>query len=299
MTRYRMTKRGSLVRLRRRFAIFDLIVPDGAPAQFPGPFGGVTFAGGAIVRLVLLSVLLVASCRLAEADTVYAQIVAGGGYDTVLIASNTDREAHAFWLYVYPDDPAALDSWTIGGSRFTRRGNRGEIALGLQPRETRKYPISGGATAVSAYMVIAPYTSDQHFSITLFYEYRQGGRLISTTGALSGLSYAKYVVPVEKTPSINTGVAWAPSFGLNDTILPVNLTLSLFDEAGRPIQQKTMSNVGHRAIFFDQIFDGIPSTFVGSMLLEGFYPYYLSVLRMQSNPDGTFLFTSAQPKPVP
>jgi hypothetical protein len=218
-----------------------------------------------------VSVLLVASCRLAEADTVYAQIVAGGGYDTVLIASNTDGEAHAFWLYVYPDDPAALDSWTIGGSRFTRRGNRGEIALGLHPRETLKNSISGGATAVSGYMVIAPYTSDQHFSITLFYEYRQGGRLISTTGALSGLSYGKYVVPVEKTPLINTGVAWAPSFGLNGTILPVNLTLSLFDEAGRPIQQKTMSNVGHRAIFFDQIFDGIPSTFVGSMLLEGYW----------------------------
>jgi hypothetical protein len=48
MTRYRMTKRGSLVRLRRRFAIFDLIVPDDAPAQFPGLFGGVTLGNDAM-----------------------------------------------------------------------------------------------------------------------------------------------------------------------------------------------------------------------------------------------------------
>ena len=86
-------------------------------------------------------------------------------------------------------------------------------------------------------------------------------------------SREQIAMPVYKSPTANTGVAWtvATAYGVEQ---PGGLTYTLFDENGEEIGRKEHSlperQFEHSALFITEIFDGLPEEFVGTLRVSIF-----------------------------
>jgi hypothetical protein len=75
------------------------------------------------------------------------------------------------------------------------------------------------------------------------------------------------------------------------------LHIDLYDSVGKLFRWKSYDRVQYASQFIDQIFPGLPDGFLGYVHIYNTWPppglrIGLTVLRMETNADGSFLFTS-------
>ena len=120
-----------------------------------------------------------------------------------------------------------------------------------------------------------------------FYNLVQQGRLIDSTGVTPAQPSKVFVIPVERTAAVNTGMAFRS--------VPERLELSLYDGSGNLIETTTASG---EAKFIDQFFTAVPEEFSGSVQAESSSNFFVTVLRLEFIDDG-FQLTSIPATSVP
>jgi len=95
------------------------------------------------------------------------------------------------------------------------------------------------------------------------------------------------MLPVESSPTVNTGLAWTTAAQEGDTF---QITVSLADLSGREIGSEMFTYDGHFARFITQIFENVPEQFVGRLLIESEKPIYAVGIRLEHS-AGDFQLT--------
>jgi hypothetical protein len=203
---------------------------------------------------------------------VYPQLAVGGGYEVVLMVTN---RSGSYWS---GRAEPLLDDGSLDALK-TR--------INLGPRETRKYTLTGGSEAIATGLVIAadPGSSVTALSVAYFFNFLSQGKLLDSTGVPKGESAGRFAFPVERTDSVNTGLAIRRLPSQPDA--PITLTLYGSDGA----QLLETSSESNFAKFFNELFAAVPSDFVGSVVAESTEDFYLVVLRFETTGSG-FQLTS-------
>ncbi|MDA2924508.1 hypothetical protein MYX65_07605 [Acidobacteria bacterium AH-259-L09] len=225
-----------------------------------------------------------------QRGTTYPQLALGGGFEGILIVSN---KSNSSWegtiLLRQGNDQNWSSPWAVNGSAQTASTSF-DITLG--PDATKKFVLTGDAQAQTGYLLVAGRNGFTTSSITpsFFYNFFSNGRLVDSTGVPASSESTRFVFPVEKTETVNTGFAWAPS----SVTSPFQITLTLFDTDGSQVQKKTLTYEGHLARFFTEIFDSVLDGFIGKVLVESGNDIHLTVLRLEFTAGG-FQLTSVPP----
>jgi hypothetical protein len=207
-------------------------------------------------------------------DTIiYPQLAVGGGFEIVILATN---KTTSIWTgRILPNLP---------GDTLPPQ----DLVLG--PRETKKVILEGGTDVLAGYLEITGTgSSTRDTAISYFYNYFVNGKLVDSTGVPEGEAGRKFMLGVEKSSAVNTGLAIRRIVSVTEPI-----TAILYDSQGTELQRKT-TEVGAR--FFTEIFDDVPANFLGSIVLESQKDFYLTALRLEATDSG-FQLTSVPPSPA-
>lgn len=240
--------------------------------------------------LAAITLMLVSPALLSA--TTFAQLALGGGYEAVLIITNKTAFQWSGTIWVSRGYNQLWEGrWAINGQDFTGKSG---ATLTLVPHGSMKLRFTGDGTTRSGYLEIDSDVSysDLDIAYSYFYEFRSGGRLQDTIGSPESAWDKKFVMAVEKSPVVDTGLAWCQSNRFTSSQFPINLTL--YDEAGNIFRQRSVTFTGHQAQFVTQIFTDLPAAFVGHLKIESQDYMYLTVLRMEQT-SGGFQLTSTPP----
>lgn len=239
-----------------------------------------------IALFLLLAFVLLPSS--AHAIT-YAQFAIGGGYESVILVSNKTGFPWNGRIYVMRDyNQRWQGQWAINGQNFS---GMDAANFSLNPHASGKYRITGDSVTRSGDLEIDGEVgfSTLDIAVSYFYEVRSNGVLMDTVGDSPSAWGDGFALAVEKTATVNTGLAWCPSWRFSSNVFLLNLTL--YDQDGNVARQKSVTFNGHAAQFIDQIFIDLPASFRGYLRIDAQDYIYLTVLRMESTPTG-WQFTS-------
>jgi len=240
-------------------------------------------------RLLLALVSLLIFPILSHA-AMFAQLALGGGYEAVLLISNKTNSAWngTAWI-MQGNNETWQGQWAVNGQNFTGMGG---VPIALPAKGMVKLRLTGDNTTRAGYLEVRSAVGfrDVEVAISYFYEVRVKGVLQDTTGSPPSAYGNRFFFAVEKTSSIDTGIAWCPSPPYISEPFPLYLTL--YDLDGRVVRQRTYMFMGHEAQFISQLFTDLPSSFTGHLEIEALEDYlYVEVLRMERTPTG-FQLTS-------
>ncbi|MDA2927220.1 hypothetical protein MYX78_08310 [Acidobacteria bacterium AH-259-G07] len=179
--------------------------------------------------------------------------------------------------------------WKLDG--LSRSGNT--FTVTIPGWGTTKVKISGDSKAKAGFLEMFGQGVSGSFDVAVhfFYEFRSAEQLVDSTGVPDGNADTTFVFPVEKSSTVNTGFAWSPW----TITAPFLIYLTLFDSEGNVFDNKEITYNGHLSRFFDEIFSGLPTAFIGHVRIESIAPIYVTVLRFEVTSDG-FQLTSATPE---
>jgi D-alanyl-D-alanine carboxypeptidase len=247
---------------------------------------------------MLLATLLASQ---AYADTRYnfPQLALGGGYEAVILISNTADHAWtgSFRPYQGFNSPWR-GHWAVNGQDLT---NQTFLAITIPSGQSIKYRFTGDlSTTYSGYLDIDQDGADSGDSsdivVSYFYEFRnKDGSLADTIGGpvtpSFGAGSSSWGFTVEKSQTLSTGMAWCPTARSLNTSSSFSVSLTLYDQAGAIAAQKTVTSFGYQAQFFDQVFTELPENFLGYLSIQSAIDIYMTVLRLEKTPTG-FQLTS-------
>jgi len=100
-------------------------------------------------------------------------------------------------------------TWAVQGATKNQSGG---FPVELSSGATAKYVLTGDSQARAGYLVLLPDEggSEQGIEVTFFYNLKNGGQLLDSTGVPILPAASHFVLPVEKTAAASTGFAWAP-----------------------------------------------------------------------------------------
>ncbi len=209
----------------------------------------------------------------------YAQLALGGGFEVVLFVTNQSGQQ---WTGRADLDAGAWPAdrpWSLDGEE--RTGQSGFEILPA-PNQTRKFTLSSSEPeASSGWLEIEGRRSlTSNLATSFFYNFFIGEGLEDSTGVAVASRTRSLRFPVERSATINTGLAVRRSQEL--------ISFTLFDEAGQFLQTSILPLEGAR--FFDQIFAGVPQDFVGSVKTESSKPFSMTALRQELIPGEQLRF---------
>lgn len=222
----------------------------------------------------------------------YPQLALGGGYECIVIISNKATES---WDGEFRIRTGAGDVWndpiTLNGVDVTGAES---APINLPSNGSKKFVFGGDSEIRAGYLEIHADSPPEilNIAVSFFFNFHQGSKLADSTGVSSAAWSSRFTLPVEKTASVDTGFAWAPS-GL--VVSPYDVSVVLYDAEGNLFQAKTLSLEGHLARFFSEIFDDVPEGFVGRMTFQSQNGLYLTALRLELVDNG-FQLTSVPPE---
>lgn len=233
-------------------------------------------------RLLIISLSLLGAVTSLPAIT-YSQLALGGGYRCILLVSNRGDVPWEGMVRIRKGDNEIWNTqWSLDG--IDQTGNSG-FPISLSPRATRKYILSSiDAAARGGYLeIVAGGThSTGDISVSFFYNFYSNERLIDSVGTAQSRLNKRFVLPVEAGSGLDTGVAWSP-FLDSDSF---SIQATLFDNEGELVDERSLTFAGHQAQFVTEIFDSLPESFVGSLVLEAPEVFHLTALRLELTDEG-------------
>ncbi len=197
----------------------------------------------------------------------YPQLALGGGFEAVLLLSNQAPEP---WVGraelnsgMWPGDRP----WSLNGQ--DRAGEDG-FQIVLEPGRTAKYTLTSSQGPFSGWLEIRSCQPLAHLSTSFFYNFYSGGVLVDSTGVAPARGLHRQRFPVERSDSVNTGIAMQRSG---------EVLMTLYDSEGQEVESLVRKEQGAR--FFDEIFQGVPPDFIGSVEVSSPNRVFLTVLRQE------------------
>ena len=217
----------------------------------------------------------------------YPQLALGDGYEAVILINNqTEREWQGTGQLLQRAGQPWATAWKVDGAQA---GANASFEIKLSGRSTAKLILKGNSQLQVGYLKILPREgfSRQGVNVSFFYNLVAGGPVLESTGVSGGQAAKRFAFGVEKSPLINTGLAWAPY----ETLSGFQISASLLDDSGNQLQQQSLSFQGHLSRFFSEIFEDVPENFLGTVVIDSPEPFLLVVLRLETAPAG-FQLTS-------
>jgi hypothetical protein len=230
----------------------------------------------------------------ARADAItFAQLALGEGYECVLIVSNSaDSDCEvAFKIRQGNGDlwsgEVFVNGMNVSGTTF--------FGATLAAQGSRKLTLTGDDTLRVGYLelVESGHCQIDKIAVSFFYNLFQNGILLDSTATRPAALDTQFVLPVERSVAVNTGLAWAPGSSTD----PFDIEVRLFDAEGAEVGSETISFEGHLARFFTEIFNDVPESFVGSVRIQSEQAIHLDGLRLEFTNSG-FQLTSVPPQSV-
>jgi hypothetical protein len=225
------------------------------------------------------------------AFAIYPQLALGGGYQCILTVGNKSEAPWKGTALLRQGGEAAWGSaWSLNGQPKTGASS---FDIVLAAHQTAQFVLGGDQLARSGYLRIVPDEglSAQSLAMSFFYNYSPAASLTDAIGVPPGSAGRAFVFPVERSATVNTGFAWSPESPEEEnpetgTPEPFAVLLTLYDEAGAKMSQATLLCDGHLARFFPEALPGVPSSFVGKMVVEAERRISLTVIRLESSGSG-------------
>ena len=260
--------------------------------------GRVLIAGGVQTGIALGSAELYDYRQL-----LFPQLALGGGFDVIFMATNQSTRR---WVGVAELDSGAWPgdrTWALDG---TDRTGRSAFEIRLGPNQTHKYSLTRPRQpVVSGWLEIKSARLDD-LATSFFYNFFSspmdsfGRRMFEdSTGVGAAPPVTAVRFPVERSSSVNTGLAIRQFGNVLGGFGQGRISFTLYDQAGNLLGTVTDNLNGGR--FFDEIFPGVAQNFLGSLKVESVKPFYLTVLRQEliPGPQLRFQLTSVPATPVP
>jgi len=219
----------------------------------------------------------------------FPHVALGGGYELILIVTNKLDEPLAGSIV---PSQGNFSSWTGDFKVDGIPVSSTSFSFDLPPRGTSRFVLTGDDQLRAGYLYVSattPHTGTD-MDVTCFYNFREGGKLLDSTGVPRAWGSEGFRFAVEKSSTVDTGFAWS-ALGTQN---PFSVTLNLYDSGGTLVQTKLLIFEGHYSRFFDEVFDDIPDGFVGHVELVGEKGLGMTVLRLEWVGSG-FQLTSTPP----
>ncbi|RPJ59322.1 MAG: hypothetical protein EHM23_14450, partial [Acidobacteria bacterium] len=230
--------------------------------------------GRATSILQLAVIVCFVSCAAQAASIVYPQIVVGGGYETVLTITNSGSST----LILHPIVKQRA------GESFPVKANGiliGDYENWTIPRgATFPYVLTGDEVARPGYLILEPVEGpgEEQIATSIFFRSVSAGRVIDLVASYPAQAMKKAVFPVDRSAFADTGIALLPTDSPN-ILGPLRFTL--LDQAGAKVQEVELGYSGHTPLMVAEIFEQIPTPFLGSVVIECPRDFYLLVLRLE------------------
>jgi len=256
----------------------------------------------------ILCVLILLVCPLSCLATTYAELAIGGGYECVILVSNTTAFAWrgAFYLYQGLDQPW-VGTWSVVNAL---KHTANSFVATVPGNGTVKLQIKGDDLVRDGYLrMYGEYPSTTYdVTLTYCYQFYLDGKLVMSTNSVdSSLAHKTFYFPVEISPDANTGLAWTSQ---EQNLYPgtgnFSINVSLWRDDGSPILRgdngslvvsKPIQFNGHRSGFLQDFFPELAGANLrGFIILDAPTAFYLDVLRFDSSPNGYgYLVTNTPP----
>ncbi|HSR68928.1 MAG TPA: YbhB/YbcL family Raf kinase inhibitor-like protein [Acidobacteriota bacterium] len=225
----------------------------------------------------------------------FPQLVLGGGFEAVLIVTNTSSEAG--WTgevrLLQENERLWTTAWLLDGVPQAD----GIFQVNLAAGGSRRFRLTSDLNLprIGYLRVLAQGASSaQDLALSYFFNLRQGGELTDSTGVTDPPQTKWMRIPVEQNfPRQRTGIALAAFQSTAD----FDIVMRLFNSGGNQVGVEAFDYGGHLARFVDEIFDNVPDDFVGSVQIESDEGLFVTALRQELVEGGSQL-TAVPPRPL-
>lgn len=226
---------------------------------------------------------------LSAQDVVFPHFVIGGGYETLLVIAN---RAEIPWtgeiLFLQGANTTFQYPIELDGAELRLN----EIDLTLFPFQLRelRFQSSDPVCRIGYILIHTQDSSSNDILATLFYRITQIGEdsvkfVSESVGIQPALTLRRVIIPVTVEPGTDTALAWA--LPRCEGVSPFWPRLTLIDESGYPLDDRTVKFTGQMAKFVSELM-GIPRNFKrGILLIETSYPMCFVAFRMDYSTHGT------------
>jgi len=231
----------------------------------------------------------------------YPQLALGEGYQCILMISNLiDESWEGKASLRFQSNQLWPDSWSING---VAQEETSSFDIRLPGYATRKFVLTGTSSLHVGYLELAalPGFTNESVSLSFFYNYSNQRGLIDSIGVEQSQASSRFLFPVEKNSTVDTGFALAPVREWLETREDEEdlVSLTLFNQLGEIHQQINLPFNGHFAKFFSEVFEELPDEFLGKILVQAGHNIHLTVLRLEKSPAGKVQITSIPPDYLP
>ncbi len=203
--------------------------------------------------LVLLPLTAHAQVLYPKKDLAFAQVAAGGGYETVLNVTNRGRDTYNGVLNLYH---LTLQVWNplVNGTRVTG----GKLNVVLSKGATASYRITqdGGTEAGFAIIVASDLALDNYLEGTLTYYIRSSsGALVDSVGVQPSSEIYLTAIPFDDFSRLALALA-------NPNSSRATLKLSLYSDTNARVSalDQPLAPGEHKAVYLWQLFPGVQMT---------------------------------------
>ncbi|MBI4483464.1 MAG: hypothetical protein HY652_11310 [Acidobacteria bacterium] len=191
----------------------------------------------------------------------FAQMVNGGGFRTILFATNTGSSPIAVTIDTYDRATRGATAMNMGfavlGGAVTSDGS-----VTISPGGTARFTSDGAGSLTVGWGRINA-TAGTLVALAQFMLSDAGGRTLATVGIPSSPILLSFSLPVNRSQSRNTDTGFALAGATTST---ARITMTLRNTAGEvfatlPLQ---LDSSDHLAKFFGELVPGLPAEFVGT-----------------------------------
>ena len=200
--------------------------------------------------LLLLPLTAQAQTLYTKKDLAFAQVAAGGAYETVLNVTNRGSNTYNGVLSLYTQIGQAW-SPLVNGSQIT--GGKLDIALSKGATATYRITRDGGTEAGFAVIMASDLAQTSFLEGTLTYYVRDGGLLVDSVGVQPSSEFYLTAIPFDDFSKLAMALA-----NLNPT--GVTVRLSVFSDTNvlaAPALDRPFASGEHLAIYLRQLFPSV------------------------------------------
>jgi len=193
-------------------------------------------------------------------DLVFAQVAAGGGYESLITVTNRGTQSYFGAIQFYKQDPAQLPNivgvaWnpTVNGTQVTG----GFYPLTIPAGATASFVITGSGTTEAGFALFKAANLDQTNFLegSLTYFVKSGSRVDDAIGVLPSPQIISACIPFEDFNSIALAFANTDGEGRTATV-----RLTLYSESNvqvSTLRTLVLNRLGHKPVYLWQIFSDV------------------------------------------
>ncbi len=191
-------------------------------------------------------------------DIAFAQVVVGGGFETVINLTNRGVSPYVGTLSLFRLDNTVWTPELSGARKSSRefpRLEEGEFQTEILPGETVTFRLTGSELESGAALLLSDdLLLDNLIEANLTYRVLQDGQVSDSVGLAPSREFYRAALPFEKFAQVGLALVNGDASGE----ITANVELTLFSAAGeqRATEPLTLGPRSHRARFLNEFFPG-------------------------------------------